>query len=335
MKVLVTGASGFIGQSLVPYLLASGHEVIGCARNLKSLDLFTGKTSFRAAEVGELEAMDWEPLLQDVDAVVHLAARVHVMNDTHDSVLDLYRAVNVKGTKRLAEACLACGVRRFIYLSSIKVNGEETSNGPFSEEDGPLPKDPYGISKWEAEKALKEISEKSNLEVGILRPPLIYGPGVRANFYSLLKAIDKSWPLPIGSITQNRRSLLYVENLATAIEKVMILAGLKFEIFLVADDESLSTVELARLMKRALGSKSVFLKIPVVALKRLAKWVHKEPQIDRLTGSLEVSNQKLKTLAKWRPSHTSESGVDLTVRWFQGKTTSRAAPNQQMPKNVS
>ncbi|MGE3974627.1 MAG: NAD-dependent epimerase/dehydratase family protein [Bdellovibrionales bacterium] len=325
MRVLITGANGFVGQSLIPYLLKKGHEVVACTRNFQSLAAFETHSKFQIKTIAPIEQVtesEWVAALQDVDAVVHLAARVHVMKEAAADALEEYRKVNVEGTRHLANACVLAGVRRFVYLSSIKVNGEQTQAKPFSEEDQPAPQDPYGFSKHEAEEVLREIASRSKLEVGIVRPPLIYGPKVRANFLHLLNAVDRHWPLPFGSVKGNKRSLLHIENLVSAIEKILTAPPFKFEVFLVADNEAPSTLELVQVMKHSLKSKSILVPVPVSALKSLACVTRKIPQMDRLTGSLEVSNQKLKKFANWTPPYSLKQGMDHTAEWYKSEKKS-------------
>jgi len=302
MKILITGASGFVGQRLTKHLELKGHSVIACNREL----------------VPNIENFDWKLLLQGVEAVVHLAARVHMMNENSKDPLSTYRKTNVEATRRLAETCVAAGVKRFIFLSSIKVNGEKTTDQPFTENDAAAPEDPYGISKMEAEKVLVEIADRTDLEVVILRPPLVYGPGVKANFLSLMSAIQKSRPLPVGSIRNNKRSLVFVENLVSAIEKVLVTPGLKKEIYLVADDVALSTFELCSILKKSFRSKSALLPIPLLFLKLTGMVLNKQNLIDKLTGSLVVDNSKIKKALRWSPPFSSEAGIQETANSYRG-----------------
>ena len=244
MNIAVTGATGFVGQALCSHLLAHDHAVVPVVRHASGL----------AGEVivGNIDgATDWQPALSGCDAVVHLAARVHVMDDTAHDPLALYRATNTDGTLNLARQAAAAGVKRFVFISSIKVNGEGR-DAPYRETDMPAPEDAYAISKWEAEQGLQQIAADTGLEVVILRPPLVYGPGVKANFLRLLQTVKRGWPLPLGAV-RNRRSLLFLGNFVDAIRLCVEHPAAAGQTFLLDDGQAVSTPELIRAVARCHG----------------------------------------------------------------------------------
>lgn len=291
--VLVTGASGFVGSALLPRLRGDGHRVTALTRRATPVPgaSHTARVSF----LGDESAL--APALRGVDAVVHLAARVHVMRDTVEDPLAEFRRVNVAGTLGLARAAASAGVRRFVFLSSIKVNGEE---GYFRESDTCSPHDPYGISKHEAELGLKEIESTSGMEIVIIRPPLVYGPGVRANFRSLIQIVRRGIPLPLGAV-RNRRSMVGVRNLADCIVRCLDHPAAGGETFFVSDGEDLSTPELIRRLARAMGRRPLLIPIPVPILAAGATLLGKRDILQRLTGSLQVDITKARTLLDWSP----------------------------------
>ena len=244
MKVLVSGANGFVGTALCDSLVASGVEVVPAVRSTSGLP--------HEVVVGNLDAStDWRPALTGCDAVVHLAARVHVMDDTAQNQLALYRATNLDATLNLACQAAQAGVKRFVFISSIKVNGEGR-DAPYRETDVPAPDDAYAISKWEAEQGLQRIAAETGLEVVILRPPLVYGPGVKADFLRLMQMVQKGWPWPLGAI-RNRRSLLYLGNFVDAIRLCVEHPAAGGQTFLLDDGEPVSTPQLIRALARAMG----------------------------------------------------------------------------------
>jgi len=312
MKFLITGANGFVAGALCGQLIGMGFEVRGVVRSEGSM-LPAG---IERISVGGIDGnTDWSGALQGIDCVIHLAARVHVMREGSADPLAEFRKVNVSGTRRLAEAATAAGVKRFVYVSSIKVNGEATFERPFSESDVPNPQDPYGISKWEAEAVLHRISKETGLEVVILRPPLVYGPGVGGNFIRMLVWIKRGIPLPLGSV-RNRRSMIYVENLADALIHCATHAKAAGETFLIADSESISTPELIRLLAEKMGRKPRVFSFPVSLLKLLGKFTGKSSEIERLTGSLEADASKIRKMLDWKPPRSLDDGLKKTADWF-------------------
>jgi nucleoside-diphosphate-sugar epimerase len=259
---------------------------------------------------------DWTSMLTGCGSIVHLAAHVHKRRDrAHGSASALWR-VNVEGTEALARAAARSGVRRFVFLSSIKVNGEYTLGRPFSEQDPIAPVDEYGASKAEAEARLRKIAADTGMEVVILRPPLVYGPGVKANFLSLLKAVDAGLPLPLSSI-DNRRSLIYVGNLVSAIEISLTHPAAANRTFLVADGEDVSTPELARRLARSLGVSPRLIPMPVWMLRLAGRLTGKHAAVDRLASSLQVDSTCIRTALHWQPPFTMTAGLTETARWWR------------------
>lgn len=308
--ILVTGASGFVGQSLISRLINDNLEVRACVR--------TGCIPFpEAVEVVDgynLSAnTDWHDVLEGVGAVIHLAARVHVMKDKIAEPLTEFRKVNVEGTLNLAQQAAMAGVKRFIFISSIKVNGEHTENGkPFTENDAQNPQDAYGISKFEAEQGLLKIAQQTGMEIVIIRPPLVYGPGVKANFASMMKAIKRKMPLPLGAI-HNKRSFVYVENLVSLIVCCINHANAANQTFLVSDDQDLSTTELLRGCALALNVNAWFLPVPKKIIEVAATLLGKRDVAQRLCGNLQVDITKTRTLLGWAPPITVEEGLKITA----------------------
>ena len=305
MKVLVTGANGFVGQNLSNQLEAGGHDVIRAVRK---------KTDSQETSVGNIGAdTDWLDKLYDVECVIHCAARVHVMKEMHAEALAAYRSVNLDGTRRLAEQAAQSGVRRFIYLSTIKVNGEQTELAkPFSVSDAVAPVDSYAISKWEAEQALFEISRSTGLEVVILRPPLVYGPGVKGNFFSLVSLISKGIPLPLGAI-DNKRSLVGLDNLLDLIIRCINHPAAVGQVFLVSDGQDLSTPELISYLAESMGKKIWLIPVPKTYLLLLGKMTGRLSQVQRLVGSLQVDITKTCELLDWTPPLSVSEGLHRAV----------------------
>jgi UDP-glucose 4-epimerase len=262
-------------------------------------------------------SVDWTPNLIGMDVIVHAAARVHVMNDQALDPLEAFRAVNVKGTLKLAEQAASAGVRRFVFLSSIKVNGESTTtNDAYSPDTAPAPSDPYGVSKMEAELGLKAIAERTGMEVVIIRPVLVYGPGVKANFLKMMQWLDKSVPLPFGAI-RNSRSLVAVDNLVDLIVLCMEHPAAANQTFMVSDGEDLSTSELLRRMARALDKPARLVPVPVWILCLGARLVGKSDLSQRLCGSLRVDISKTREVLGWKPLVSVDSALKETAIHFQ------------------
>jgi nucleoside-diphosphate-sugar epimerase len=268
--------------------------------------------------VGELTPeTDWRRALEGVQCVVHLAARTHVLSETARDPLAEYRRVNVEGTLRLAEQAAQAGVRRLVFMSSVKVNGESTQR-PFTERDDPRPEDGYGFSKRDAERALGRVSGTTGMEVVILRPPLVYGPGVKGNFLRLLDVVARRVPLPLASI-RNRRSLIYVGNLVDAVLAAIASPRAAGGTYLLSDGEDVSTPELVREMARALGVAPRLLPCPSSWLKLAGAVTGRRAAVARLTGSLQVDSTAAHRDLEWRPRYTLAQGLAATARWYHAR----------------
>jgi nucleoside-diphosphate-sugar epimerase len=250
------------------------------------------------------------------DAVIHLAARVHMIQDDHADPLAAYRATNVAGTLRVAEAARAAGARRFVFVSSIKAVAEGSSDHPISELDRPAPSDPYGISKLEAERALSEYGRASGLEIAIVRPPLVYGPGVRANFLQLMRAIANGVPLPLGAVSA-RRSLVFVDNLADALVHCTTNPRAAGQTFHVTDGRDLSVAELARSLATQLHAPDRLLPVPVSLLRLAGRLTGRSAQVGRLIGELLLDSSHICERLGWHPPHTVEHGLLETAAWYR------------------
>ena len=306
-SVLVTGATGFAGRALITKLCALNIDHIVCASRT-TLEVCGDKVSFFQCDEA-IDTQDWRGALWGVDVLFHLAARVHVMQDTATDPLAEFRRVNVQGTLNLARQAAATGVRRFVFISSIKVNGEATQPGhPFTADDVPAPLDPYGVSKMEAEKGLRQIASETGLEVVIIRPPLVYGPGVKANFAALMRAVQRGWPLPLGAL-HNQRSLVALDNLVDFIVTCVAHPQAANQTFLVSDGQDLSTTELVRGMAQAAGVPARLLPVPVWALQAGASLLGKGDAVQRLCGNLQVDISKARSLLGWVPPVSVEEGL--------------------------
>ncbi|MBF0343507.1 MAG: SDR family oxidoreductase [Nitrospirae bacterium] len=314
MKVLVTGVNGFIGQYLSRILCEKGYSVKGTVRSHRRI--LSVLNTIDISIVDDIGTKtDWHKILIDIDVIVHLAARVHIMKEISNNPLMEYRQVNTLGTKHLAMQASNAGVKRMIYISTIKVNGERTNNKPFTEKDQPIPEDFYAISKLDAEKYLCNIAEKTNLEVVILRPPLVYGAGVKGNFYNLLKLIKKGIPLPLSNIN-NIRSLIYIENLIDAIITCIQHPSATNKIFLVSDYENLSTSEIIKLLSMAFNKSNRLFHVPAKLLYIAGIITGQSNTIKRLTDSLSIDSSKIRNELGWIPPFTVNQGFKDTVEWF-------------------
>lgn len=316
MRVAVTGASGFVGQAVTTALLLSQHNVHAVVRSLnKNAPVFA--QTVQTFPVGDITLdTDWSSALAGVDCVIHCAARTQVINETETDALAAYRAVNVAGTRQLAEQAAKIGLRRLIYLSSIKVNFEQAvSAGCVVSLENTLTGDPYAISKWEAEQALHEVSTKTGLEIVIIRPPLVYGPGVKGNFLSMLGWLSRGIPLPLGAI-QNQRSLVGIDNLVNLLVTCMDHPAAASQTFLVSDDQDLSTTELLRHLGKALGTPTRLIPIPPSLLRFAARMAGKKDIAERLLGNLQVDISKTKETLGWAPKVSMEDGFRKTATWY-------------------
>jgi nucleoside-diphosphate-sugar epimerase len=311
MKILVTGGRGFVGRALIPVLTKAGHTVVATSR--KPDTTIPGASVCPIGELGPVT--DWSQALSDVDAVVHLAARVHIMKERTADPLAENRRINTEGTRKLAKDATRAGVQRFVFLSTIKVNGEVTVEKPFHAKDTPAPQDPYAIAKLEAEQALIDIAAQSDMSVAIIRPPLVYGPGVRGNFLSLLKLCAKAWPLPLGSI-HNSRSLIYIGNLADLVLRVVEKQTPDTAVYLCRDSEEVSTPGLIRHVGTALGRVSILLPVPPSLLRFAGRLSGKSGVISRLNDSLVVDDNETRNDLDWTPPFSMLQGLKETVAWF-------------------
>jgi UDP-glucose 4-epimerase len=307
MIILVTGATGFIGNKLCQALSKRGDIVVAVARRQVNID-----NNITLINKVLSKDTDWQDCLKDIDVVIHLAGRAHVMNDVSENPYQAYADINIDVTKQLAEQAALFGVKRFIYLSSIKVNGERTKDVAFSEAHSPQPEDDYGKTKFKAEKALNKIAIDTGIEVVIIRPPLVYGEGVKANFKSLIKLAQLNIPLPFGAI-RNKRSLIYIENIIDFILLCTHHPNAANQTFLISDDEDVSTSQLIKHIKDASGKRPLFIPVPQSWLSILFKLMGKSSLSDRLFGNLQVDITKAKTLLNWKPPYSVKVGVAKTV----------------------
>lgn len=309
--VLVTGAGGFIGRELCRVLLQKGLRVRGVTRQGGTLP--AGAEPIQVGEIGP--ETQWHQALAGVTSIIHLAARVHVMRETAADPGMEFRRVNSVGTENLARQAVEAGVRRLVYVSSIKVNGERTTYQPFAATDTPAPQDPYAVSKWEAEQHLLRISQASGLETVILRPPLVYGPGVGGNFLRLMKLIQAGIPLPLAS-ARNRRSLVYLGNLADALALCALHPAAAGRTFLVSDGEDLSTPELIRRLAREMDKKVWLYALPLPLLRLAGQITGKQDEIGRLLEALEVDSSPIRKELKWTPPYSFAEGIRITAKRF-------------------
>ena len=314
--ILVTGASGFVGGALCASLVNRSPLRISVRDKSKS-ELFANVDIFKASISPD---QDWSSTLSGVSAVVHCAARVHVMSEEAADPLFEFRRVNVDGTLNLARQASEAGVRRFVFISSIKVNGECTDLGhPFTADQIPVPSDPYGVSKYEAEMGLRTLSRETGMEVVIIRSPLVYGPGVKANFLSMMNWLRRGIPLPLRSVTKNRRSFVFIDNLVSMIIACINHPAAANQTFLVSDDEDLSTAGLLDRMALALGCPSKLITVPTALITLGAKLIGRSDISRRLCGSLQVDINKTKDFLGWSPPVSVDEGLRQTVAYFLKK----------------
>ncbi len=305
--ILLTGATGFVGLAISERLVKDGvHDIRAVVRRPES------RLSPRIDKVVVPDIalnVDWVNIFEYVEVVIHTAARVHVMADKAENPLDEFRRINVQGTLNLARQAAAAGVRRFVFISSVKVNGESTQLGrPFTADDAPAPLDAYGISKMEAEQGLREISLQTGMELVIIRPPLVYGPGVRANFAAMMRWLRRGVPLPLGAI-HNQRSLVALDNLVDLIVTCLTHPAAANQTFLVTDGEDVSTTELLRRMGQAMNRSARLIAVPAGLLEQAAALVGKRDMAQRLCGSLQVDMQKTRQLLGWNPPLNLDQGL--------------------------
>jgi nucleoside-diphosphate-sugar epimerase len=310
MKVLITGSTGFVGARVVELAKERDWEVIQVVRK----QIEPPNNSFVVPSIDV--STDWSDAFEGVDCVAHCAARVHQMNESEQDTLAAYREINTLGTLTLAKQAAEAGVKRFVFVSSIKVNGEFTEPGsPFLPNLDNIPKDPYGLSKYQAEVALTQLAKETGLEVVIIRPPLVYGPGVKANFLSMMRLIEKGIPLPFGAI-HNKRSLVYLDNLSSLILTCCDHPAASGHIFLASDNHDVSTSQLIRTIAESLGKSPRLLPIPVSWIQLGASVLRKQYMAQRICGNLQVESRHTKELLGWSPPVTFEDGINKTVEAY-------------------
>jgi len=310
-RVLVTGATGFVGQTLCELLTESGYTVRAALRTARPVPPSIAET----VVVGDIDATtEWETALRDVDSVIHAAARAHILRDSPANA-ELYLEVNARGTKRLVQTAARLGLRRLVYLSSIKVNGEHTSSAPYTSADEPHPQDAYGMSKYLGEKAVLETAAAHGLEATIVRPPLVYGPNVRANFLRLLQWVDHERPLPLGAI-KNRRSLVSVWNLCDLLKHLLVHPAAPGRTWLVSDAETLSTPDLIRRIGHAMQRKVRLFPVPPALLGVVGGLMGRKAEVRRLCGSLAVDITTTRHQIEWSPPVSIDDGLARTVSWY-------------------
>jgi nucleoside-diphosphate-sugar epimerase len=313
MNILVTGANGFVGKALCKSLNNTEHQIAALSRYVVAsnvnkhymLTTLDGNTNYTHP-------------LNGIDVVIHLAGRAHVLNDKSIDPYQAYAKVNIEATKSLALQAAASGVKRFIFISSVKVNGEETTDKPFSEHAKPNPQDDYGKTKLEAEQALSLIAKGTGMDVVIIRPPLIYGKGVKANFKHLIQLCQKPLPLPFGAI-QNKRSMIYIDNLVDFIMVCITHPNAANETFLISDDADVSTTNLIKMIRQALDVPILLMPIPQSWLEFFLRLMGKKNLDARLCGNLQIDISKAKKMLRWKPPISIEDGLKATVIGFKSK----------------
>lgn len=307
MNILVTGASGFIGKMLCTTLVNKGHRVVGVVRKSNA------DSDITEFIVKDLSAYtNFEEALQSIDVLIHLAGRAHVLNDQSSDPYKAYAEINIDVTKNLAIQSIANGVKRFIFISSVGVNGNST-NVPFNENDTPNPQEPYAKSKYLAEVELKKICSASNLEVVIIRPPLVYGRNAKGNFAELVRFCRYKLPLPLGAVN-NKRSMVYIENLVDFIVVCATHTQAANEVFFVSDDEDISTTRLIKSVNAALGTNPWLIPISVNILKLVLYAFGKEKLATKLCGNLQLDISKAKTLLGWNPPYSFKQGIEKSIQ---------------------
>ena len=315
--ILVTGANGFVGSALIERLVAEDMPVRAAVRAFAAASTLRAKyPQIDVATVGEIGPVTaWHDALAGIDSVVHLASRVHVMRETEPDPMRAFRSVNTEGSIALARAAAAAGVKRFIYLSTVKVLGERTEGEPFSDASIPRPADPYAISKQEAETALFRIESETGMRVTVLRPPLVYGAGVKGNFLRLLAWVRAGYPLPLGAI-HNRRSLLYLGNLVDAIATLLARPAVPGRAYLLRDGEDVSTPELIRRLAQQMDVPARLLPIPAMGLRLAGRISGRIEAVRRLTDSLAIDDARFRREIDWVPRYTVDQGLGETVHWY-------------------
>ena len=316
-KILITGATGFVGRALFENLKFKKKYSIHLSTRANQEQLFEGEKAFN---IGEIDAnTNWKDALDGVDCIVHCAARAHMTEKKQTDSLNAYRTINVDGTRNLAKQAVSIGIKRFIFLSSIKVNGEGTiASKSFKYNDISQPEDAYGISKWETEKALLEISKQTGLEVVIIRPPLVYGEGVKGNFFRLLDIVYKQIPLPFASVN-NLKSMVAVDNLVDLIICCIDHPKASGKTFLVSDGEDLSTSDLIIKLSKFMDKSPRLFQVPQLIIQLIGRLVGKSLEVKRLLGSLRVDNSYTREILGWSPALSLDEELKKVVKWYLKK----------------
>ena len=313
-QILVTGANGFVGRALCRALVDGGHSVTGFVRQSGSCSVDVHEWVSAGKDFDGVNT-SWPEGLRP-ESVVHLAARVHVLNDDAVDPDAAFHSTNVEGTLRVAEAAFHNGARRFVFVSSIKAVAESDSGRALREDDPPAPQDAYGRSKYAAEQALLRFGQETGLDVVIVRPPLVYGPEVRANFLRLMDAVWKGMPLPLGSV-RAMRSLVYVNNLADALARCATDPRAAHQCFHVADGDDPTVAGLARSLGAHLERPAWLVPVPTSWLRLAGRLTHRSPQVERLVGSLQVDSGRIRSVLGWQPPYSAEDGLAATARWYR------------------
>ncbi|KVD68748.1 NAD-dependent dehydratase [Burkholderia ubonensis] len=319
-RVIVTGANGFVGRAVCRLAIAAGHDVTGLVR--RPGECIPGVREW-VHDVPDFDGLgDAWPDDLEVDCVIHLAARVHVMHDEAPDPDAAFDATNVAGTLRVAGAARTHSARRIVFASSVKAVGEGDAGMPLAENAATDPRDGYGRSKLRAERELSQFGKSEGLDVVVVRPPLVYGPGVRANFLQMMDAVSRGWPLPLAAITAHR-SLVYVENLADALLRCATDPRAAGECFHVADDDAPSIAALLQMLGDALGRPARLFPVPAGLLRALGRLTGRSAAIDRLTGSLQLDTGRIRRVLDWRPPYTTRQGLEATAAWYRSRDTQK------------
>ncbi len=311
MKILITGATGFVGRVLAQQLLKNGHNLVATCRNQP----VNNDAAIRYVNTSSIDgATNWDPFLDGVEVVVHLAGRAHILSEQSADPLEEFRKVNTAGTLNLATCAAKTGIKRFVFLSSIGVNGNQTTK-PFDEESPPNPVEPYALSKLEAEKGLRNISENSAMEYVIIRPPLVYGPNSPGNFLALLKLTSRNLPLPFGMIN-NKRSFIGVDNLADFLTQCIQHSGARNKTFLISDDSDISTPELIRTLAEGMHKKAFLFPVPYQLLLSLTAMIGKSSALEKLCGNLQVDANFARNTLNWKQPVAQSQGLKDTASWY-------------------
>lgn len=318
-SILVTGATGFIGKKLCDSLVSRGYNVSATVRKASSGSRHPRLTVLETGDINEYSR--WELLLRDCSTVIHLAARAHILNEKAEDPIKVFRKINTEATLLLARAAINAGVSRFIFVSTVGVNGNKNLGHPFNENDIPRPVEPYAIAKWEAEQALQELSKETGLQLVIVRPTGVYGPDNPGNFLRLLRIIEKGLPLPLASV-RSARSFINVFNLCDFLITCIYHPKAAGKTFLVSDGEDASLVEILQILANGMGRRLKLFPFPVSLLKFLASLIGKEAIIEKLCGTLVVDSSLAQKLLDWRPVLSLQDGLLETAQWYSSTKSS-------------